>query len=567
MNHNKINLVQPSLLVEITLSDGRVLSGPRGTTIGDFLSVLPDWEEQPLMGAVVNGSLRELTFAIDIESRVQPVTMSDNDGARIYRRSLTFILEAAFEKMFPELYLSVDHSVSSGGYFCEVQNAEQLNAQQIQALEKHMREIVKKNIPFERKHVPLQEAVTYFASKGQSDKVRLLKYRKKDYLILYALGEHLDYFHGYMVPSSGYLRWFELIKVEGGFVLHFTRRHQPTQLLPLVYSQPLLSIFRQYGSWLTRLGIENVGALNDAIEDGKIREVILVSEALHEQKIADIAHRIVESKPRPHLVLIAGPSSSGKTTFSKRLSIQLMAQGIAPFPFEMDNYFVNRDDTPKDANGVFDFESLQALNIPLLADHLKRLVNREEVELRHYNFISGQNEPGDVVRLENDQLIIIEGIHGLNPNLLPNISAEETYRIYVSCLTQLNLDRYNRISTTDTRLLRRMVRDARERGYSAQQTILRWESVRQGEQRHIFPYQDNADEFFNSALAYDLSALKSSAEPLLRQVPFGTPENIESKRLLAFLEWFSPLDVELIPDNSILREFLGKSILDNFKIW
>ncbi len=567
MNNNNIKLVQPNSLVEITLTDGRVLSGPRGTTIGDFLSALPDWEKKPIMGAIVNGSLRELTFPIDIEARVQPVTMADNDGARIYRRSLTFILEAAFETKFPELYLSVDHSVSSGGYFCEVQNSEQLTAQQIQVLEKHMRELVKKNIPFERKHVPLQEAVTYFASKGQTDKVRLLKYRKKDYLILYALGEHLDYFHGYMVPSSGYLRWFELIKVDGGFVLHFTRRHKPTELLPLSYSQPLLSIFRQYGSWLTRLGIENVSALNDAIGDGKIREVILVSEALHEQKIADIAHRIVTSKPRPHLVLIAGPSSSGKTTFSKRLSIQLMAQGITPFPFEMDNYFVNRDETPKDENGVFDFESLQALNVPLLADHLKRLVNREEVELRHYNFISGQNEPGDIVRLANDQLIIIEGIHGLNPNLLPNISSEETFRIYVSCLTQLNLDRYNRISTTDTRLLRRMVRDARERGYSAQQTIQRWDSVRKGEQRHIFPFQDNADEFFNSALAYDLSALKSSAEPLLRQVPFGTQENIESKRLLAFLEWFSPLDVELIPDNSILREFLGKSILDDFKLW
>ena len=567
MNQKIITEVHPDPLVQIRLPDGRVLSGPRGTTIGDFLLSLPEWEEKPLMGAVINGTLRELTFPVEIEANVLPLTMADNDGARIYRRSLTFVLEAAFEELFPGLYLSVDHSVSSGGYYCELKNSQQLTASQVQALEDHMKVIVKKDIALERKQVPLQDAVEYFANKGQNDKVNLLKYRKKDYLILYALGNHLDYFHGYMVPSTGFLRWFDLVPADGGFVLHFTRRSKPTVLQPLTYSQRLLSTFRQYGSWLTRLGIENVGALNNSIETGKIREVILVSEALHEQKIAEIATQIVNRKPRPHLVLISGPSSSGKTTFSKRLSIQLLAQGISPFPFEMDNYFVNREETPKNENGQFDFEALQALNLPLMAEHLKLLIAGEEVQLRHYNFKTGLNEPGKTVRLQKDSLVIIEGIHGLNPELLPDFPVQETFRVYVSCLTQLNLDRYNRISTTDTRLLRRMVRDARERGYTAKQTIERWESVRLGEQRHIFPYQDNADEIFNSALVYDLSALQALAEPLLRQVPFSTPENIEAKRLLAFLEWFLPLDEDLIPDNSILREFLGKSILSDFSLW
>ncbi|TLM97655.1 nucleoside kinase, partial [bacterium] len=306
---------------------------------------------------------------------------------------------------------------------------------------------------------------------------------------------------------------------------------------------------------------------NDAIAAGRTREVILVSEALQEQQIAEIAEQVVDHAQQARIVLIAGPSSSGKTTFSKRLTVQLLAQGLSPYPIELDNYFVDRDQTPVDENGHYDFEALAALNTNLLADHLRRLIAREEVQLPHYNFRTGQSEPGDVVRLRKEQLIILEGIHGLNPNLLPSIPQEKTFRIYISCLTQLNLDRHNRISTTDSRLLRRIVRDARERGYSALQTISRWESVRHGEKTHIFPYQENADAMFNSALVYELSALKLLAEPLLRQVPHGTMEQIEAKRLLAFLEWFQPIPEEIIPDNSILREFIGGSILKEFKLW
>jgi uridine kinase len=329
----------------------------------------------------------------------------------------------------------------------------------------------------------------------------------------------------------------------------------------------LLTTFRQYGDWLQRLGISSVGALDDAIQNNRIQELILVSEALHEQRVTEIARQIAGRIDQVRVVLIAGPSSSGKTTFSRRLSIQLLAHGIAPYPIEMDNYFVDRDKTPLDENGEPDFESIGTLDTKRLARDLEGLIAGQQVQLPHYNFIAGQSEPGDMVQLKSGEIIILEGIHGLNPELIPEISQEKTFRIYVSALTQLNLDRHNRVSTTDTRLIRRIARDARERGYTARSTIQRWESVRRGEKRYIFPYQENADVFFNSALAYELSALKPIVEPLLRQVPYGTPEHIEAKRLLAFLEWFLPTDSSLIPDNSILREFIGDSILQHFRLW
>lgn len=557
----------PRAAVEIHLPDGRVLSGPRGNCVGKFLRILPEWGQPPIMGAIVNNELRELTFPIIIDSRVKPVTMADADGARIYRRSLTFLMQSAFEDLFPDADIAVDHSVSSGGYYCKPIGRGPLSAEELARLDTRMKELVELDLPFERQTVPLEEAIEYFRQKGQEEKVHLLKYRQKEHLVLYKLRERRDYHHGYMVPSTGYVRWFAFTMMGEGFVLRFTRRNTPTELLPMPEYPKLVKTFRQYGDWLNRLDIENVGMMNDAIAAGRARELILVSEALHEQKIADIAHQIVEHRDAARIVLISGPSSSGKTTFSKRLSVQLLAQGISPYPLELDNYFVDREQTPRDRNGQFDYESLGALNTTRLAENLSDLVSGRETQLPHYNFKNGRSEVGEVVRLHPGQMIILEGIHGLNPKLIPDFPKEQAFRIYVSCLTQLNLDRHNRISTTDTRLLRRCVRDARERGYSAMQTIQRWESVRRGEKTHIFPYQENADEMFNSALVYELPALKQVAEPLLRQVPFGTPEFIEAKRLLAFLEWFLPLEVDLIPDNSILREFLGGSILKEFKLW
>jgi uridine kinase len=565
--------------VEIHLPDGSLLSGPRNAPVGDFLAALnggPPLKSSnsngstlspPVVGAVVNGQLRELTYPITIESEVKPVTMGEADGMRIYRRSLTFLLEAAFEELFPESSIFIDHSVSSGGYFCHVSDRESLTGDELKALDAKMHALVHKDLPLKRCVVPLQEAIDYFKSKGQDDKVQLLAYRRKDYVTIYQLRECRDYLHGYMVPSTGYLQWFALAPAIKGFTLRFPRRHRPTELLPLPDYTKLLTTFLQYGSWLHTLGISSAGALNDAIYSGRIREVILVSEALHEQRVADIADEVAEAMDSARLIIIAGPSSSGKTTFAKRLSIQLLAHGIAPFSFEMDNYFVDREHTPIDENGEYDFESLGALDHKQLAHDLKHLIAGQSIQMPSFNFITGRRELGEIVQVEPGQIIILEGIHGLNPDLLPGIPPDQTFRVYVSALTQLNLDRHNRVSTTDTRLLRRIVRDARERGYSAQETISRWESVRRGEKRYIFPFQENADIMFNSALVYELPVLKALAESLLLQVPLGTPQFIEAKRLLAFLEWFLPLENDLVPDNSILREFIGESILDEFNLW
>jgi uridine kinase len=561
----KVKIVSPRSEVEIHIPDGRVLSGLRGATVGEFLSAVE--HEAQVVGAVVNGELRELNYSITIESTVQPVTVADPDGARIYRRSLTFLLEKAFSDLYPDGILYVDHSVASGGYYCQVSGREALTNSEIEALKMHIQQLISADLPFERKEVPLQEAIEYFRSKGYEDKVQLLKHRKKDYLTLYRLADHMDYHHGYMVPSTGYLRVFDLAKTNGGFTLLYPSRQRPDELLPVPEYPKLLAAFRQYGNWLARLGIENVGSLNDAIESGRADEIVLVSEAFHEQNLSNIARIVAERLDKSRLIFIAGPSSSGKTTFSRRLTVQLLALGISPFPLELDNYFLDRDQTPLGEDGKPDFETIGALNMLLLAEQLQSLIRGEEVQLPRFNFKVGKREAGHVIQLKHGQPIIIEGIHGMDPRLIPESLSGEAFRIYVSALTQLNLDRHNRVSTADTRLIRRIVRDARERGYNAAQTIRMWESVRGGERRHIFPFQENADVMFNSALAYEMAALKPFAEPLLRQVSFGTSEYIEAKRLLAFLEWFLPLDMNLVPDNSLLREFLGGSILKDFMVW
>jgi uridine kinase len=554
--------------VEVHLPDGRVLCGPRNQPIAAFLKSLPEWNSRdPIVGAVVNGELRELTHPVEMDARAEMVRMSNPDGSIIYRRSVTFLLETAFEEVFPAADISIDYSLSSGGLYCSVINRPPLAREELAAVEARMKELVKADLTFERTVVPLQDAIDYFQSKGQDEKVQLLKFRRKDKLVLYKLGDRCDYHHGYMVPSTGYLRWFALAPMSEGFAVRFPRRNAPNELPPLPESKKLLATFGEYKSWLVRLGIESVGALDTAIQNKRVSELILISEALHEHRIAEIASLVMERAKEARVVLVAGPSSSGKTTFSKRLTFQLLAQGISPFPLELDNYFLDREKTPKDEKGAYEFEALGALDTARLLSDLQQLVAGQEVQLPKFNFHIGRSEPGDVVKLEKDQLVILEGIHGLNPHLLPGLAPSQTTRIYVSCLTQLNLDRHNRISTTDTRLLRRIIRDARDRGYTAQQTISRWESVGRGEKKHIFPYQENADVMFNSALVYELSAIKTLAETLLRQVVFGTPEYIEAKRLLSFLQWFLPIEEDLVPDNSILREFIGGSILKNFTLW
>lgn len=565
---NQIQIIQfPRDTIEIKLPDDRILTGPRGSTLMDFLQVLPEWQFPPIVGAVVDGDLRELTFPLKKDAMVKPVTMVDADGSKLYRRSLTFLLEAAFESLFPKDYLIVDYSVPNGGYFCRLINRPPLTRDELDQLRYRMKEMVGKNFQIKREQVSKDEALEYFKKKNYLDKVRLLKYRKKPYLILYRLENHRDYHHGYMVPSTGFIKWFDLLLQPEGFLLQYPRRKTPTELFQMPEYSKLLDEFKHYGDWLTKLGIDSVGSLNEAIENKSISEVILVSEAHHNQKLVEIAKDIAGRSGEVKIILIAGPSSSGKTTFSKRLAIQLLTLGISPFALEMDNYFVNREDTPRDTKGNFDFESFDALDHRLMQRQLAEMVSGREVVLPLYNFEKGMRETGEKVTLKKDQIVILEGIHGLNPNLLPNLEEKSTYKIYISCLTQLNLDRYNRISTTDTRMLRRIVRDANSRGYTAQRTIQMWESVRRGERVHIFPYQENANVLFNSALVYELSALKPFAEPLLRQIQHGSDEYLEAKRLLSILEWFLPIQTDLVPDNSILREFIGGSILKDFRLW
>jgi uridine kinase len=560
-----IKFVQPSKDVELHLPDGRVLSAPRGTQVGEFLREVKDDFSAPIVAAIINNEIHELTYPVEIEAHCIPVTMDQADGARIYRRSLIFLVEIAFADLFPKGKLTIDHSVSSGGFYCQVTERDDLTQSELDALKSHMQKLVEENLLFERRQTPIQEAIQYFKELGYEDKVRLFSHRQKDYLTLYSLGKRMDYLHGYMVPSTSYLGWFDLNLTKGGFTLQFPRRHAPTHLEPMGDYPKLLSAFRQYGDWLTRLDIDNVGALNDAIQSGRADEIVLVSEALHEQNVADIAQQIKQKNSR--IILIAGPSSSGKTTTSRRLAIQLLARGISPFPLELDNYFIDRAKNPLDEDGKPDFERLESLDLTRLALDIEKLLSGDKVQLPRFNFKLGVSEVGDEIQLKDGQPLILEGIHGMNPRLISDRWAGSAFRIYVSALTQLNLDRHNRVSTTDTRLIRRIVRDARERGYSASQTISRWESVRRGEKRHIFPYQENADVMFNSALVYELAALKPLVEPLLRQVQYRAPEFIEARRLIAFLEWFLPLDTNLIPANSIVREFIGGSSLKDFKIW
>jgi uridine kinase len=568
MAHQKeFDFVEASENVEIHLSNGEVISGPRGATLEAFFELLEERGLPPIVGAVVNGKLTELSYIVDMDVEVHPITMESADGMRFYRRSLTFLLETAFSDLYPDAILTVDHSVTSGGYFCQVYRRSPLSEGELNELETRMQELVNENLPFERLEISLEEGKEYFQNLDYDDKARLLAHRKKDYLTLYKLDERMDYHHGYMVPSTGYLKWFDLVPMEDGFIIRYPRRKNPIILQPLTNNYPLLNVFKRYGGWLHRLGIDSVGALNDSIAQGHIRKLILVSEALHEQRIAEIAAEIEEKSDTIDVILIAGPSSSGKTTFSKRLSIQLLARGISPFPLEMDRYFVDRENTPIDENGEWNFEDLEAVNRKQLSSDIKSLISGDKVQLPEYDFYTGTSSEGETIQLRPGQIIILEGIHGLNPDLLADFPQSSTYRIYVSALTQLNLDRHNRVSTTDTRLIRRIVRDARERGYPAMDTINRWESVRRGEKQYIFPFQDYANVMFNSALVYEMAALKPLAEPLLRQVPSNTVAKIEAKRLLAFLEWFLPLNVEMIPDNSILREFIGNSILKDFNLW
>jgi uridine kinase len=555
---------KPRETAQVRFPDGRTFEAPVGTVLEQYVKVALDDSPVPFIAALVNGELRELTYQVQSDVRATPIFLSDSDGVRIYRRSLSFLLMTVVRELFPEAQSFVDYTLPFGGFFCQVRGREPFSAPELAQIEARMREIVAEDDPITRERVPLDEAIQMFHARGEEEKVKLLAHRRKDYLTLYTLRGSRDYFHGYMVPSTGYLRYFALHPWPPGFVIQYPRRHRPTELLPVHDYPQLMAIFREYGEWLRLLGVDSVSGLNESIANGRIREIILVSEALHEQRITQIAAQIARRRDEVRLVLIAGPSASGKTTFSKRLSVQLLAHGIHPFPLALDNYFVDREKTPRDERGDYDFEVLEALDVSLFNQHLLALMRGEKVQVPYFDFNTGRREQGETVQLGPDHIIIVEGIHGMNPRLAAAVPRERTFRIFVSALTQLNIDRHNRVPTTNTRLVRRLVRDAIYRGYTAEETLNRWESVRRGEKRHIFPYQEHADVMFNSALVYELAVLKPLAEPLLLQVEPSSPRRVEAKRLLTFLKWFQPCVPDLIPDNSILREFIGGSILRDY---
>lgn len=564
MTASPIREARPRDTVQIHLPDGRTFEGPVGTRLEEFIRVARCAEDAPVVAALVNREIRDLCSPVTWDSEVVPLTTATSDGLRILQRSLSLLLVVAAHELFPEAQVLVDHSLTLSGLYCLLVGREPLSEEDLARLEARMREIAQADEPIIKERIPLGEAKAIFQRQGYGDKVRLLRYRTKDYLTVYRLRGVTDYFYGYLVPSTGYLKTFALHPYPPGFILRFPRREHPLVLPEYRDSPKLAAVFSEHTTWMNLLHINDVGSLNEAIESQRIREAVLVAEALHEDRIAAIAHQIADLWPQVRLVLIAGPTSSGKTTFSKRLAVQLLAHGVRPFTLAMDDYFVDREKTPVDGSGAYDFESLDALDRSLLNRQLLELFRGDEVVLPHYNFRLGKREDGPRVRLKEDQIVIAEGIHGLNPELLPELPEGSVFRIYVSALTQLNLDRHNRIPTTDTRLLRRIVRDARTRGYDAANTIGRWGSVTRSEALRIFPYQENADAMFNSALAYELAVLKPFVEPLLRQVEPGTGEYVEAKRLLAFLQWFLPCDSQLVPDNSILREFIGDSILADY---
>lgn len=562
-------IIGSSDIIRGELPDGRLIEGRKGIMLEALFEPIRDELPAELMAGIVNGEFHELTHRIEHDCRIQPVTREDSDGWIIYRRTLTFLLCGCFEELFPEARLIVKYPITSGGIFCSVDAPFSFTQEKLESLKELMLEKISANKPFLKKQISLKEAEELFTAKNKIDKLELIKNRAKDYLTIYELDQYRDYFYGFMLPSTGYLTIFdlEMSEEENAFLLRFPNSRKSKEIKPVIASEKMLSVFEEYDQWQERLHIYTLASINRAIEEKRIEETVLVAESLQNRRFVQVAERIAAHQDKIRVVLIAGPSSSGKTTSSKRLSIELLTHGISPVPIEMDDFFVDRVKTPKDENGEYDFESIYGLNLELLSDCVKRLIAGETVQLPHYNFITGKSEPGKTIKLEKGQILILEGIHGLDPLLFKDIPSEQKFRIFVAPITQVNIDFYNRISTNDVRLMRRIVRDFQYRGYSAQQTIALWDKVRAGEEKWIYPYLDLADELINTSLVYEIAAIKPLAETALRMVPHNSPEHNQAIRLLNTLSWIRPMDADLIPGNSLLREFVGASNLKNFTVW
>jgi len=528
----------------------------RGTRIEELVRDLKGKMGSQIVAAVVNNEIRELTFPIEQESDITTVDLSSDDGIRIYQRSLKFLLIKAVHDLFPDKELQVRHSVRRGVFFEIVDY--KVTPEDVERLEKRMRELVEQDHRFVKRVVPIDEARRIFLSRGREDRYRALAFREKDYVSLYTFDDIEDYFYGYMVPSTGYLKLFGLAAENDGIVLIVPKKENPTRLPDVTLPKQLFDVFTEYTNWIKILGVEDVGRLNEVVKKGRIHEFILISEALHEKKIAQIADMILQQKKR--IILIAGPSSSGKTTFARRLGIQLRVNGLRPLTISVDDYFVDKTRTPLDEEGKPDYEALETVDLAFFNQSMNALLKGEEIDVPTFNFVTGKREfNGRKMKLEDDCVVIIEGIHALNPRLTNDIDDADKFKIYISAITSMRIDQHNRIPTTDLRLLRRIIRDNRFRGTSAPATIDMWPAVRRGEERNIFPFQQEADVMFNSSLIYELLVLKGYALPLLSAITKDMPQYSEARRLIEFLSYFLQIPADDIPPNSILREFLGGS--------
>lgn len=548
---------------KITINiDGNDQIYPRGVTVGTILDKNPGQTPLITLGVVLYNHLLDPDYLLNDNCELRTVNYRDREGFAIYRRSATLILIEAVHRLFPGKHLSIGQSLSNGYYF-DLDLGKEMLKTDITAIEKSINDIIQQNLPFSKHYLHYQEARTYFQEEGFSDKMNLLECQRSSEVCLIGCGEIREFYNGPVTPTTGRITVFAVKLYGQGFILRFPTWKKPATISPMRNEKKLFSVYQETRDWNKILSVENVGQLNKLCVTGRVRNLIIVAEALHSKKIAAIADEIYSRGDALKFILISGPSASGKTTFAKRLSIQLRVNGLEPVILSMDNYFKDRDDTPLDADGEHDFESLGAVNLKLFNHHLQQLIQGNLIEAPLFDFKTGSRKKNTLpINLPPGKILLIEGIHCLNDKVYSSIPPESKFLIYISALTQLQVDDHTRIFTSDTRLLRRIVRDRIFRGWSALDTIQRWPSVRRGERRNIFPFQDNADVFFNSALIYEHAVLKNYAELALLDTTPDQPEYLEVERLLLFLSWFAPISEQDVPSTSILREFIGESFFN-----
>ena len=531
---------------------------PIGSSLLDIYTAVGAPLRYRPMNAQVNNKTESLNFRCWQPKDIEFIDYTQLSGLRTYVRSLCHIFSKAVYDIWPTATLNLEHPVSKG-YYCVIHNGKNIDLETIEKIKKRMWELIDADLPFLHKSVRTVDAAVLFRERGMNDKARLIETAGLPYTSYYELEGYINFFYGCLTPSTGYIQLFDLEPYMDGVLLRIPKQTDPMELQPVIKQDKMFEAYKEHLTLQRTVGLDNVGDLNLAIEKGRSQDIILVSEAMQEKQVAKIAEKIADGyKEGIRIVLISGPSSSGKTTFCKRLQVQLTTNLLHPVGISLDDYFLNREDTPKDEHGEYDFESLYALDLPYFNKDLKKLLSGEEIELPSFNFESGRRIfKGKKLKLRENSILVIEGIHALNPELTEFIDDKYKYRVYVSVLTSISLDNHNWIPTTDNRLLRRIIRDYRFRGYSAEDTINRWPSVRRGEDKWIFPYQENADAMFNSAMLYELAALRKYAEPILAQVPESNKANAEAYRLLRFLRYFNYIPTEEMPGTSLLREFLG----------